>query len=493
MDVLQELKDYVQWSVEDERALKAAWEQLNNNMPQVVDAFYERIRNQPRALAILKDTRQIERLKVTLAIWLEELFCGPFNDAYYERRCRIGVKHVEVGLPSEYMFTAMSVIRRTLFALSRELLSDAEVVPTCNAIERITSIDLAIMTGTYIDTHERDKLATLASLLISHLPIMAVLLDPDGRVFAATHTVPNLLRSSRIQGLHYTELFPAPSWGQSGLLVAIAEIHSGAANVLNLRSEINLDGERRVFRMMVVPIEHKRARAMVYLEELTDALAAEARLAKIEALAQLGELSAAIAHEIRNPLAGISGAMQVIVKSFDDDDYRGPVMNEVIAQINRLNELVHDLLNYGKPEVMPLERIDLRAHAERVVELLCRLKPGVTLQVSGEGHGLANGHGMQQILINLVTNSLQAMGDEGSVEIVISNDQIRVSDNGPGIPVNIQSKMFKPFFTTRARGTGLGLAICHKSADAMAAILEYDSEIATGASFTLRFSKTKIT
>jgi two-component system sensor histidine kinase PilS (NtrC family) len=125
------------------------------------------------------------------------------------------------------------------------------------------------------------------------------------------------------------------------------------------RVDAEIDGRARSFRLDVVPLDHPMAAALVHVEELTEAVETEARLQRNESLAQLGTLSAAVAHELRNPLAGISGALQVIGRSLADDDRRKAIMEKVEGQVRRLNALVTDLLAFARPDVARAQPVEL--------------------------------------------------------------------------------------------------------------------------------------
>src|ERR1051326_8842122 len=195
------------------------------------------------------------------------------------------------------------------------------------------------------------------------------------------------------------------------------------------------------------------------------------RLSRAEHLAQVGQLAASLAHEIRNPLAGISGAIQVLRGGLKADDSRQPVLEEVLGRIKRLDGTVEDLLIYARPKPPVFRALAVSRWIERVGRLLegePRLAH-VTLERSAPTtlpEIAADPDQLEQVLINLVINAGQASPAGGKVAISAEIDRdelvLRVRDHGAGMSAEVQQRALEPFFTTKTRGTGLGLAICQQ-------------------------------
>ena len=200
-----------------------------------------------------------------------------------------------------------------------------------------------------------------------------------------------------------------------------------------------------------------------------------ARLREAEQLAQIGQLAASLAHEVKNPLAGISGAIQVMRANLEPTDPHWPVLGEVLRQINRLDRSVKDLLVFARPKPPQYQRCDVPRTVERVLDLL-RKEPEFE-RVRFE-HSLpanmptvaADEHLLEQLLMNLLLNAAQASSPGGLVRLSAvagdGNVQIGVQDRGCGMTAEVLRRAFEPFFTTKARGTGLGLPICRKIVEA---------------------------
>ncbi|MES2642781.1 MAG: protoglobin domain-containing protein [Myxococcota bacterium] len=485
MHVFDEMKSWMGFGPDDEARLRALWPLVQPHLFALTDTFYERILAHPGAAAVLKDEAQVERLKGTLRRWAEELLRGPWDEAYLLRRQRIGRVHVEVALPSRYMFTAMNIFRQGLSEIAARNLPPEEAAETARSLGRIADMDLAIMTGTYVESREERQIATLQDLIVSHMPVTVLLLDRNGLVTAATRPGTRLFGDVPVLGRQWWDALPPALVAVSQLAAHMETALATDREVSLTRVDVALDGQDRNFRISIVPLDHPHARVLLHVEELTEVILAEGRLLRAESLAQLGALSAAVAHELRNPLAGISGALQVIGRSLPDDDRRKPIMEKVEQQVRRLNLLVTDLLNFARPTEARLAPVRLEEVARQVVDNVQREHPTVRITTTGTGMARADSNLVHQITLNLVLNAVQALDGPGAIQVDITPGRIRVSDSGPGVPAADAERIFSPFFTTRARGTGLGLAICRKGASAMGGVLALASGPLAGASFLL--------
>jgi signal transduction histidine kinase len=199
------------------------------------------------------------------------------------------------------------------------------------------------------------------------------------------------------------------------------------------------------------------------------------QMERADRLASVGEMAAGIAHEIKNPLTGIAAAITIIKDDFTSEDPRREIVNEVLAQINRLDKTVNDLLYFGKPSQPELAYADINTILKKTLMFAGQHRGGINIEKRLElAENLppvyVDPKQIQQVLLNLILNAVQAMQDGGTLTItssapVVEGDKwvrVTVEDTGPGIPQQILEKIFAPFFTTKAQGTGLGLAICQK-------------------------------
>src|SRR6185369_14979644 len=214
----------------------------------------------------------------------------------------------------------------------------------------------------------------------------------------------------------------------------------------------------------IVPFLSEQGKPYQYLAiraDITQRKRQEEELRISESLTRLGEKAAVVAHEVKNPLAGIGGVVAVIRERQPD----GPdkeVLGEVLDRVKAL-----DLLVFSRPSAPKPAPVLLVEHL-RATALLLRSDPSlarVNGEVSGEEIQLdADAEQLRRVFLNLMLNGAQAMGRKGRLEVSVAaadggTCEIAIQDHGPGIPLELREKVFEPFFTTKHRGSGLGLAI----------------------------------
>lgn len=214
------------------------------------------------------------------------------------------------------------------------------------------------------------------------------------------------------------------------------------------------------------------------------------QMERADRLASVGELASGIAHEIKNPLAGIAGAVQILSKEFKGDKQKQKIVNEILQQISRLDKSVKDLLNYASPSMPSFELGDInsiidkslffvtqqpKAREIEIIKNLDRTLPKIRVDYKQ----------IQQVLLNLILNAMNALEGKGKVRIstyLSGKGQIvvEVVDNGKGIAEEEMSKLFIPFFTTREEGTGLGLSISKRIIEQHNGKIEISSRVDEG-------------
>ena len=221
-------------------------------------------------------------------------------------------------------------------------------------------------------------------------------------------------------------------------------------------------------------------------------LEVEEQLRRADRLSALGELSAELAHEIRNPLGSIRGTAEILQDGIDPSDRRHEFAQILLREVERLNRVVEQFLDFARPARMERSFFDPRQVLEDVFSLVQRQadKQGVALEMHGEaGLVVGDGEQLKQVFLNLVLNAVQAMSDGGRLSVSLQRDPAHVeiifSDTGPGIAPEHLERIFTPFFTTRSDGIGLGLAITQRLVKKNGGALSVTSEPGKGTSFAL--------
>ncbi len=221
----------------------------------------------------------------------------------------------------------------------------------------------------------------------------------------------------------------------------------------------------------------------------------EEQLRRADRLSALGELSAGMAHEIRNPLGSIRGTAEILQDGIPPEDPRAEFARILVREVDRLNRVVQDFLDFARPVEPDRGPLDLNALLRDVMALTRpqAIKQGVELKLMAGSIPpvAAKGEQLRQAFLNLVLNALQAMPQGGSLELETDSgdDQVRVrfADTGVGIPPEHLDRIFNPFFTTKQEGTGLGLAITHRIVQGHGGRIDVVSRPGAGTTFTLQF------
>lgn len=226
------------------------------------------------------------------------------------------------------------------------------------------------------------------------------------------------------------------------------------------------------------------------------------QISRAEHLATLGEMAAGLAHEIRNPLAGIAGVMEIVGRDLPANSAAVSVLGEARHEVVHINKIVSELLEIARPTRPVFRPGDLvtvaqhacvfardQASARQVTLEVLKGDPLPALEFdSGQIH---------QVILNLVLNAVQACNKGGSVLVDFSSDEstvtATVTDNGNGISPDVLPNIFRPFFTTKGNGTGLGLSLARRLVEDHGGRLEAISELGKGSQFALVLPKIRST
>jgi two-component system NtrC family sensor kinase len=263
------------------------------------------------------------------------------------------------------------------------------------------------------------------------------------------------------------------------------------------------DGREIITSMTISPLREAEGNiigASRICKDITHLKKAEERLVLAERLSSLGELTAGVAHELRNPLAGIKINTQVLLRKKDLPEMERKILENTQEGIEKIQKIVEDMLHFAKPKAAHFKEEEINEVLEKSLSILqAKFKKGSISSQFIRGEGLPrvwiDVHQIQQVLINLMLNAIQAMekggtltlrtflADEGSVGV-------EVQDTGIGIPKSRLKKIFDPFFTTKSEGTGLGLSISLKILENHRATIDVESQEGRGAVFTILFPVT---
>ena len=232
----------------------------------------------------------------------------------------------------------------------------------------------------------------------------------------------------------------------------------------------------------IVPLLDSRGAAYQYMAiryDITERKKSEAALREQTSLAQLGKMAAVVAHEVRNPLAAMRGALQVVARRLPPASEEVAVLGEVVGRIDALTNIVHDLLLFARPRQPVLTTVSVADLIRATAELLHNDPQfaGIRAEIDlPDATCLADPEQLRLVLLNLLVNSAQAMQGQGRIRVSSARTseglQVRIADDGPGLTEETRERLFEPFFTTKHKGTGLGLVTARRILEAHEGTLE---------------------
>ncbi len=299
-----------------------------------------------------------------------------------------------------------------------------------------------------------ERLAELHSAIIDHIPSGILYVDEEGIVRLENQAARKILERSVLHlTLHRTELRFLCEDG------------------VRRESYYRIDQSEKT-------IGHHASRlpnhgVLVVFQDLTQIRDLVAKVQLHEKLVSIGQLAAGIAHEIRNPLASLSGSIQLLRGEMPDDSESGRLMKIVLRETDRLDTLIQNLLNYAKPSALQIAKVRIAELCEEILELVRNSADFSTRKIKVSSHidsqlfCHCDAGQLKQILWNLLKNSIQSIDVEGQIDLRVSPRvqggmdwvHFEIEDTGSGMSEEIKAKIFDPFFSTKSSGTGLGLAL----------------------------------
>jgi two-component system sensor histidine kinase PilS (NtrC family) len=318
-------------------------------------------------------------------------------------------------------------------------------------------------------------------LVIEALHEGVMVLDGSGRIVQHNPQAKRMLGPDALLGLDIGRALP-------GLARVWQEWSSGSGSKESASKDVDVRGKGIRARMLDAGTEEEGF-SVLFLEDITRSREQAQQLK----LASLGRMTANIAHEIRNPLAAISHAAELVAedKLGEDHERLTRIIND---NARRLERLVSDVLQLNRRDRVSSERIALRAWLRSFIEEFATNESTppefFSLEAPAEASIAFDRDHLRQVMWNLVRNALRhARSGPGSIRVSLRNSarqvELSVIDNGPGVPESLQGQLFEPFFTTDSKGTGLGLYLARELCAANRAVLEYVDET-PGAHFRIR-------
>jgi two-component system, NtrC family, sensor histidine kinase PilS len=367
-------------------------------------------------------------------------------------------------------------------------------------VERLKSKDRELA-----DASQALKLAKLETDdILRHINSGLLTIDKDGKIIFFNRAAREILGfdGAEARGRDFRDVF----YGRMpDLAENLAEVLK--TRMQKTRSEIEIiDREGRriplgISTSLLIDGNENIRGVIAIFQDLTETKQWEEKIRAADKMAAVGELSAAIAHEIRNPLAAISGSVEVLNGELEVADENRRLLELIVRESSRLNNILSDFLLFARSKRISFTRVELCHLVSDVVEVIRHHpshRPDISIKVSAEEsmvYIFGDEDQIKQILINLIVNACEAIGEKpGEIAISIKTDsdkpvELDIVDNGPGIGAEIIPKIFTPFFSTKKDGTGLGLAIVHRLAANLDIELSVQSEIGRGTAFILDFHR----
>jgi len=346
-------------------------------------------------------------------------------------------------------------------------------------------------------TEDLEKLRTLSDVVFESITSGIAVLDDQGKV-RSINTAARRMLSLQNNGSHGHP----PSEVFRGLPIKdlLEKAPEGGLN----RWEGHFSDEKgreRVLGLSISPLKEPERGHVVIFQDLTELRDMETRLRTSEKLSAIGRMAASMAHELRNPLASMSGSIQILKDGLALREDNLHLMNIVLTETERLNELVSNFLDYARPPDPRFQDVDLRDVILETVKLLepslAGTKIKIVTRLPQEKAVLSvDVSQIRQVIMNLVRNSMEALRDRGQICISLTKEHtlekgfsvLSVADDGDGIPEKILPEIFEPFRTTKEKGTGLGLAIVYQLVQIHKGTIDVHSEAGKGTVINIRLA-----
>jgi len=384
------------------------------------------------------------------------------------RACYVsaGISSILYGLLLDLQYYEVISIKTNLYFMDRDYFY--------NIFAHITAFLLIAFLSGYLSDklhrvskslQERDNvlsdLKAFNRYIVESMPSGVLTTDLEMRIISFNSSAESItgLRRDQVIGMRLFDIFPF--------------LPDPPSQIERVEGEIERNGKRVAIGMRVSDLRDGSGRKIGYIsvfQDLTRLKEMEAEVKRKEKWAFIGELSASIAHELRNPLASLKGSIEMLKNGYIPQEHANRLMEIAISEMNRLNSIITDFLQYARPRGPKKRQFDVSVILREVIALIQSSLNGkdVKLLADLREREIINADPdlLRQVFWNLCKNAVEAIKDKGVVEIKTerkdSTFEITFRDNGQGVSKDEMERIFLPFYTTKESGTGLGLAIADK-------------------------------
>lgn len=334
-----------------------------------------------------------------------------------------------------------------------------------------------------------EDLSRFNSDVIESSPSGIMTTDLSGKVLLFNKAAESIMEIDRSKAVKRNAIELFPFLDSSGSEVRV----EGTIEIANVTKTVGLTTSK------LMDSTGKQTGHICTFQDLTELKRLSREVKRKESLAAIGELSANIAHEIRNPLASLKSSMEMLREGILDEDQKTRLMDIALTEMDRLNHTITDFLKFSKPSPLNIAEFDLPAALGEVLELLRNLDRSASLEfihdLKDSIYMAADRDKLKDVFWNLGTNAIEAMPEGGMLKVSVSetynNVIIIFTDTGPGIPDKEMEKIIFPFYTTKANGTGLGLSTAYRIIEDHGGHLDISNSEKGGAVISLSIPKGK--
>ncbi len=325
--------------------------------------------------------------------------------------------------------------------------------------------------------------------VLESIPDSLITLNQEEQIVSCNRNAERILerRSTDIVGKKLLDIFPT----------CPPETLTSQKNIIEKDAELQVPSGKTVPVKMgsaqLLDHQGKKIGRVLVMRDIGEIRSMEQQLEQSRRLAALGSMATGIAHEVRNPLGTLRGLAHFFGSEDGASDACRKYSKFMISEVDRLNQIVTELLQFGAPRDINFDRVDLETMMETIVTLLEKdfVEKNISFnhKFNKDTELYGDGDLLLQILLNLLKNSLYATPEGGNISLTISCDgqacRLCVSDSGIGMSAETKNKLFDPFYTTKKNGTGLGLAISHRIVERHNGYFEINSVVNSGTTITI--------